>query len=87
MNPINVRNQSMYRQQQWSNDEMSPNCQKFLIKSLLYIEVIMVEKQLEKLDSFVRDAHVVPKLLSCEEYCRRDTWLAHRRLIAVYLRC
>jgi hypothetical protein len=29
-----------------------------------------------------RDAHVLPKLLSCEEYCRRDKWEAHRRLIA-----
>jgi hypothetical protein len=33
------------------------------------------------------DAHVLPKLLSYEEYCRRDRWLADRRLIAVYLRC
>jgi hypothetical protein len=29
----------------------------------------------------------LPKLLSYEEYCRRDRWLADRRLIAVYLRC
>jgi hypothetical protein len=35
----------------------------------------------------LRDAHVLPKLLSYEEYCRRDRWYAHRRLIAVYLRC
>jgi hypothetical protein len=23
---------------------------------------------------FLRDTHVLPKLLSCEEYCRRDRW-------------
>jgi hypothetical protein len=26
------------------------------------------------------------KILSYEEYCRRDRWLAHHRLIAVYIR-
>jgi hypothetical protein len=35
---------------------------------------------------FFQDAHVLPKLLSYEEYCRRDRWLANRRLIEVYLR-
>jgi hypothetical protein len=33
----------------------------------------------------LRDAHVLQKLLSCEKYCRRDKWQAHRRLIAVYV--
>jgi hypothetical protein len=37
---------------------------------------------------FLRDTLVLPKLLiSYEEHCKRDMWLAHRRLIAVYLRC
>jgi hypothetical protein len=36
---------------------------------------------------FLRGAHVVPKLISYEVYRRRDRWTAHRRLIAVYLRC
>jgi hypothetical protein len=36
---------------------------------------------------FLRDAHALQKLLSYEEYYRRDRWLAHRRLIVVYLRC
>jgi hypothetical protein len=31
---------------------------------------------------FLRDTHVVPKLVSYEEHCRRDRWQAHRRLIA-----
>jgi hypothetical protein len=35
---------------------------------------------------FLRDAHILPKGLNYEEYSRRDKWLAHRRLIAVYLR-
>jgi hypothetical protein len=34
-----------------------------------------------------RHAHVLSKFLSYEEYCRRDRWQAHRRLIAVYHRC
>jgi hypothetical protein len=34
---------------------------------------------------FLPDAHALPKLLSYEEYCGRDKWLADRRLIAVYL--
>jgi hypothetical protein len=34
-----------------------------------------------------RDAHALPKLLSCGEHCRRDQWQAHRRPIAVHLRC
>jgi hypothetical protein len=37
---------------------------------------------------FLQDAaHVLPKLFSYEEHCRRDRWEAHRNLIAVYLRC
>jgi hypothetical protein len=35
---------------------------------------------------FLRDAHVLLKLLSYEEHCRRDRWLAHRRVIAVSVR-
>jgi hypothetical protein len=35
----------------------------------------------------LRDTYVLPKLVSYEEHCRRDRWSAHRRLIAVYLRC
>jgi hypothetical protein len=36
---------------------------------------------------FLRNTHVLPKLVSYEEHCRHDRWLSHRRLIAVYLRC
>jgi hypothetical protein len=32
---------------------------------------------------FFRDAHVLPKLLSYEEYCGRDRWKAHRHLVEV----
>jgi hypothetical protein len=32
---------------------------------------------------FHPDAHVLPNLLSYEEYCSRDMWEAPRRLIAV----
>jgi hypothetical protein len=28
----------------------------------------------------LRNAHVLPKLFCCEEYCRRDKWKAHSRL-------
>jgi hypothetical protein len=35
---------------------------------------------------FLGCAYVLPKRLSYEEYCRCDSWQAHRRLIAVYLR-
>jgi hypothetical protein len=34
---------------------------------------------------FFRDTQVLPKLLSYEEYYRRDRWEAHHRLIVVYL--
>jgi hypothetical protein len=34
---------------------------------------------------FLRDTHVLTELVSYEEHCRRDRWLAHRHLIAVYL--
>jgi hypothetical protein len=33
---------------------------------------------------FLQDAHVLPKLASNEEYCRRDRWQPYRRLIAVF---
>jgi hypothetical protein len=36
---------------------------------------------------FLRDTHVLLKLVSYEEHCRRDRWYAHRHLIAVYQRC
>jgi hypothetical protein len=36
---------------------------------------------------FLRDTHVLPKLLSYEKNCRRYRWWAHRRSIAVHLRC
>jgi hypothetical protein len=29
----------------------------------------------------LRDTHVLPKLVSYEEHCRRDRWYAHRRLL------
>jgi hypothetical protein len=41
------------------------------------------ERVAEASQILLRDAHVLPKILSCEEYCRRDRWQAHRRLIAV----
>jgi hypothetical protein len=35
----------------------------------------------------LRDTLVLQKFVSCEDYCRRNKWEAHRRLIAVYIRC
>jgi hypothetical protein len=35
---------------------------------------------------FLRHTHVLPKLVSYEEHCRRDKWQAHHRPIAVHLR-
>jgi hypothetical protein len=32
---------------------------------------------------FLRDTHVLPKLASYEEHCRRDRWQTHRLLLAV----
>jgi hypothetical protein len=37
----------------------------------------------ETSQTVLRDAHVLQKLLSREEHCRRDCWQAHLRLIAV----
>jgi hypothetical protein len=34
-----------------------------------------------------RDTYILPKLLGCEKYCRRDRWQAHRHQIAAHLRC
>jgi hypothetical protein len=36
---------------------------------------------------FLRDTHALPKLVSYEEHCRHDRWLAHHRLTTVYFRC
>jgi hypothetical protein len=36
---------------------------------------------------FFRDTHILTKLRSYEEYCKRDRWQAHRRRMAVHLRC
>jgi hypothetical protein len=30
---------------------------------------------------FLRDTHVLPKLVNYDEHCRRDRWSTHRRLI------
>jgi hypothetical protein len=30
---------------------------------------------------FLRDTHVLPKLVSYEEHCRRDRWQAHRDVL------
>jgi hypothetical protein len=35
---------------------------------------------------FLQGTHILPKWLTCEKYCRRDRWKAHRRR-AVHLRC
>jgi hypothetical protein len=48
---------------------------------MLYPEWIAESSQI-----WLRDSHVLPKLLSYEEYCRRSRCWAHRRLIA-YLGC
>jgi hypothetical protein len=45
------------------------------------------ERVAEASQIFLRGTHVLPKLVSYEEYCRRDRCRRHRRLIIVYLRC
>jgi hypothetical protein len=52
----------------------------------IYIPLTLNPRRIaEASQIFLRDIHVLPKLLSNEEYCRRDRWQAHCRLIAVYL--
>jgi hypothetical protein len=34
-----------------------------------------------------RDIHIIPKLLSYEKYCRRDSWEAYRLLITQSIPC
>jgi hypothetical protein len=60
---------------------------------LLYIHTFIIIHT-EASQILLQDAHVLPKLLSCEEYCSRDittchvcSSYVHRRLIAVFLRC
>jgi hypothetical protein len=48
-----------------------------------YHSRFILEGVAEASQIFLRDAHVLPKLVSYEIYCRRDKWYAHRRLITL----
>jgi hypothetical protein len=49
--------------------------------------MLFPERVVEASQIFLRDTHVLPRLLCYKEYRRRDWWQVIRHLIAVYLRC
>jgi hypothetical protein len=72
-------------------DQCCPQLRIFILMVRLYIHTyhprFIPEGVAEASQIFLRDTHVIPKLVSYEKHSKRDRWQAHRRLIAVYLRC
>jgi hypothetical protein len=52
-----------------------------------YIPLTLYSRKGNRDISDIWETHILPKRLSDEKYCRRDRWLAHRRLITVHLKC